>query len=395
MASGVSTDRPSIRPGIRVAALPGETVAYDAAAGSVHRLNQTAGLILALCDGQRTRAEIAASLERLTGEAGAAAVAPWIDEAAQSGLIAFDQAEPASLVEMDAEDLCDAANVLWDQGEMTASLACQQRACELAPGDPGAWCSLGEMALVAGERAAAAAAYRRYLALAPDDAEVEHLLFALRGEPPPARASDQCVRLLYQRFAGFYEHNMREELGYAAPERLLEALAPFLPPAARSLAVLDLGCGTGFFGAAAREFARELVGVDLSPEMAEQAARRGVYDRIDVGELTAWLAGNAQRFDLAAACDVLIHFGDLEIPLRAAAAALAPGGLLGFTVERASCDGWLLTDSGRYAHGAPHVRAGAALAGLEVLVLKEAFLRLEYGEPVAGLIAVLQAARAG
>ncbi len=395
MLGSVQADRPNIRPAIRVAALPGETIAYDAESGSVHRLNQTAALILALCDGRRSTSEIAASLERLSGEAAAAAILRWIDDAARSGLVTFDQAEAASLEEMDAADLAAAADILWDQGEMAAALACQQRACDLAPADADGWYALGEMALVAGERAAAAAAYRRYLSLAPDDAEVEHLLFALGGEPPPARASDQCVRLLYQRFAGFYDHNMREELGYAGPERLLEVLAAFLPPPARGLRVLDLGCGTGLFGAAVREFARELVGVDLSPDMAERAARRGIYDRLEVGELTAWLAGNTRRFDLAAACDVLIHFGDLGIPLRAAAAALAPGGLFGFTVERASCDGWLLTDSGRYAHGAAHVRAAAARAGLEVLLLQEAFLRLEYGAPVTGLVAVLQAARTG
>lgn len=52
--------------GLEIRAAGDETLVHDPRAGRVHVLNATAGLVLTLCDGTRTRAAIAAALrERL------------------------------------------------------------------------------------------------------------------------------------------------------------------------------------------------------------------------------------------------------------------------------------------------------------------------------------------
>ena len=77
------------------------------------------------------------------------------------------------------------------------------------------------------------------------------------------------------------------------PERLGELLDPVLEDRS-NLSILDLGCGTGLSGLMLRRRARHLTGVDLSPEMVEKARARGIYDRLEVGEITA-MAGPRQR----------------------------------------------------------------------------------------------------
>ena len=74
------------------------------------------------------------------------------------------------------------------------------------------WYRLGELAHIVGRRDDARAAYERYFERHPDDAEVEHLLIALRDAAPPARMSDHAVLQLYARFAEFYDENMTGDL---------------------------------------------------------------------------------------------------------------------------------------------------------------------------------------
>lgn len=123
--------------------------------------------------------------------------------------------------------------------------------------------------------------------------------------------------------------------------------------------------------------------------MIELARKRNVYDRLEVAEITRWLSAGQDHFDLIAACDCLIYFGDLRQVVVPAAKRLKRGGVLAFSLERGNQYPFRLTDSGRYTHHAQHVREAAAEAGLSVARLDEAFLRMEYGEEVTGLFVAL------
>ncbi|HEX3998519.1 MAG TPA: methyltransferase domain-containing protein [Pirellulales bacterium] len=266
-----------------------------------------------------------------------------------------------------------------------AAYVCQRRATELVPGDPDGWYALAEPAHITGRRDEARAAYERYRQSHPDDVEIQHLLVALRDEQPPDRAPDHYIKYLYSYFADFYDDNMRGDLDYRAPELLNAALVAAVGERT-DLTVLDLGCGTGLFGELFRPRSRRLIGIDLSVEMIERASRRTVinagdpnrlYDHLEVAEITAWLAdqrprpqtgvpAESSRFDVVAACDTLIYFGDLRQVIPAAARHLAPGGVLGFTVEQGEEFPFRLGDSGRFAHHRDHlleVGTGRAAGG--------------------------------
>jgi predicted TPR repeat methyltransferase len=223
----------------------------------------------------------------------------------------------------------------------------------------------------------------------PNDAETKHLLVALRDEPPPPRAPDECIQQLYQRFSSFYEFNVCEELYYEAPQRLHDLIQAVLGDR-QQLAVADIGCGSGLAGMRLKPLAARMTGVDLSPEMIELARARNIYDQLEVAEITRWLGKNQYQFDLIAACDCLIYFGDLSQVVIPAAKRLASGGVIAFTVERGDQYPFRLTDTGRYTHHAQHIRDVAAQAGLAVARLDEAYLRMEYGSEVTGLFVALK-----
>ena len=210
----------------------------------------------------------------------------------------------------------------------------------------------------------------------------------MRDNTPPPRASDRAIQHIYKNFAASYELIMRDALGYVGPERMQDTITAALGDRA-GLAVLDLGCGSGLAGTIVKERAAELVGIDLSPEMVELARARKIYDRLEVAEISAWLDEGETLFDLIISCDCLIYFGDLNQIVAAAARRLKPGGYFAISMERGNRYPYHLTDTGRYTHHPDHVREVTAKAGLSLTQMNESFLRMEYGDQVMGLYAIL------
>jgi predicted TPR repeat methyltransferase len=356
----------------------------------LHLLNPAASLIVELCDGTRDLDQIRDILLPLTGDAGWNVCRTWIDGAVHDGWLAADAGSLRGSSSLSAETLTALATSLRDRDQVLAAFICQQRASQLAPNDPQMWYRLGELAHIVGRRGEARAAYERYFEQHPQDAEVEHLLIALRDAAPPARMPDRAVLQLYAKFAGFYDQNMSGDLDYRAPFLLERAIDAALGDR-HELAILDLGCGTGLSGQALRPLARHLTGIDLSPAMVDRARARDVYDLLHVAEITAFLQAEAdahRRFDVIASCDALIYFGDLRQVVVPAALSLEPRGLLAITVERGDDYPYALADSGRFTHHRDHVIQAAAAASLSIVSVEEAVLRHEYGNPVQGLVAV-------
>src|SRR5689334_17752561 len=120
--------------------------------------------------------------------------------------------------------------------------------------------------------------------------------------------------------------------------------------------------------------------------MIARARERNVYDELVKGELTAYLLDSPGSYDVIVSADTLVYFGPLEAVAAAAANALRPGGVLVFTVEELS-DGhnYSLSPNGRYRHSRGYVERVLADAGLDAEIVP-AELRLEAGDPVAGLV---------
>ena len=226
----------------------------------------------------------------------------------------------------------------------------------------------------------------------PDGAELAFLLAALGGAPPPDRAPEAFVTQHFDRLAPSFDQHLRVTLRYKAPELLVALLTDALEPGRHDLAILDAGCGTGLCGPLLRPLAGRLVGLDLSAGMLEQASARGVYDELVQGELVRALAVSPAAYDLIVAADVLIYFGDLVPLFRAAAVALRPGGLLAVSIEHAKGADYVLHAGARFAHAPDYVRRVADAVGLRPVAARECTLRLELGQPVAGLLSVMAVA---
>jgi len=385
---------PRLNPVILLAPAGDGFIAYDPVADLLHTLNPVAALLADLCDGSRSASELEKLVAPLLPENAGRAVQDWLVQAAASGLLVTAPPDYSARerARMELRQALFCARRLDDTGPAEALYRKAQQAVAADAADWDSWHGLGKTAQLLGRREEARAAYRRYLDGHPDDGEVAQILVALDDAPPP-RASDQAVRRIYSRFAASYEARMRGELKYAGPERLWVEVEAVIGERA-GLRMLDLACGSGLMGVCAKARAAELVGIDLSPEMIELARARDIYDRLEAAEITAWLAEGGDAFDLILCCDSLIYFGDLAPVMRAAASRLAPGGLFAVSMELGAHEPFRLSpETGRYTHHPGHLQAAAAAAGLTVVALAEDFLRLEYGQEVKGMFAVLASAK--
>lgn len=277
---------------------------------------------------------------------------------------------------------------LLDMGDHRAAIAALQHALRLAPHDAAASFRLGMAWEALGERDRALGFYDTAAETPGDPSGAGARAAALRQSAPVARHTASFVRHLFDAYAGDYDSNMRETLGYRGPELLLAPLVSRLGAPAGRLDIGDLGCGTGLCGPLLRPWARRLDGVDLSPGMLAVAARGGAYDALDEADLIDWLGARAGRFDLLVAADVLNYFGDLAPVFAVAVPALRPGGLLAFSVEAHDVPGWSLGPKRRFRHGGDYAAATAAAAGLAILQADRVVLRCDAGVGVDGLMIV-------
>ncbi len=131
----------------------------------------------------------------------------------------------------------------------------------------------------------------------------------------------------YADWATTYETELVDGKGYAMPQRCDEALARHLQDL--DAPIIDLGCGTGLFGArlAARGHTT-IDGVDFSPEMLDRARATGVYRELESTDLNQPLTIEDGVYAAAAVVGVF-SFGHVYADaLDEMCRILAPGGLL-------------------------------------------------------------------
>jgi predicted TPR repeat methyltransferase len=229
------------------------------------------------------------------------------------------------------------------------------------------------------------------LAGADQAAAAAFLLAAEGAGPVPAAAPSAFVARHFDLYADLEEH-LLERLRYRGHELLAAAVARACPGRC-DLRVLDLGCGTGLFGVAARPLAAWLGGIDLSDAMVARARAHGIYDHLMVGEAVAALAAGAEPVDVVAGADLCPYLGDLGPLIGAARVRLRVGGILAITVEAAAQGApWRLSGTRRYSHADDYLRAALVAGGFTLVELTPAELRREKGEPALGLIACARAA---
>jgi predicted TPR repeat methyltransferase len=268
------------------------------------------------------------------------------------------------------------------------AVTCYCTALTLRPHFPEARRLLALAYCVIGQPERAVLMCEAWLRSEPDDPLARHTLAAVSGRDVPARASDAYVQKTFDGFAARFEVKLAK-LHYRAPALVAARLTDAGIVPARTLDILDAGCGTGLCGPLVAPYARRLVGVDLSEGMLAHAKDKKVYDELVRTELTAYLQDHRDEFDLIVTADTLVYFGALEDVAVAAVGALRYGGRLIFTLEEATGDdappSYCLRPHGRYNHREAYVVRVLADAGLAADVTR-AELRLESGIPVAGLV---------
>jgi predicted TPR repeat methyltransferase len=244
-----------------------------------------------------------------------------------------------------------------------------------------AHCTLGQLDVAAG-------IFEEWLGEEPEDPIARHMLAACTGRDVPVRASNRFVERTFDSFSSSFESKL-EMLSYRAPKLVAAMLEDAGPARAKNLEILDAGCGTGLCGPFLSPYARRLVGVDLSEGMLSQAKEKATYDALVKSELTDYLRGFSEAFDVIVSADAFVYFGDLRDVVEAVTQALRPNGIVVFTLEDAitSAPGtdYRLEFHGRYSHARVYVERVIADAGLEWRI-EHADLRTESGAPVAGLV---------
>ena len=268
----------------------------------------------------------------------------------------------AIAIDPDHQDVHQNLGILfYGQRRMKEAVACFCKVITLDPKHGQALRLLAMRHCVIGEFDKAVEICERWVAAEPADPLARHTLAACSGRDVPPRASDAYVEAVFDSFAASFDAKLAL-LMYRAPRLVTTMLADSGIEPAKTLDVLDAGCGTGLCGPLLTEYAARLVGVDLSARMLDQARERGVYDELVKGELTAYLQSSPRAFDVIVSADTLVYFGELEDVIAAAAGALRPDGYFVFTVEElvGEEDGaeYCLRPHGRYNHAPPVRGAG-------------------------------------
>ncbi|MFL6709717.1 MAG: tetratricopeptide repeat protein [Massilia sp.] len=243
-----------------------------------------------------------------------------------------------------------------------------------------------------GRTAEAAACYREALALGGNAEQIGFALAALGETAAPSQAPPAYVKALFDQYADHFDAHLVDGLAYRTPTLIGAALAR--AQLGDALDIVDLGCGTGLCSPLLRPLARRLCGVDLSPNMLAQAARRGLYDALDCADIGDWLQGQPCSLDLIVAADVLVYVGELDGLFARARAAARPNASFCFSVETggAPAQSWALAASSRYVHSLDYIEASAQSTGWRLVEASPALLREDGGRAVEGLVVLLRAA---
>ena len=247
-------------------------------------------------------------------------------------------------------------------GDVPRAIELLRRAAELRPDFVLAWSNLGEHLQIAGDDRAAIAAFDRALALDSANEETRFRRASLAGSAPE-RAPDAFVKQVFDRYAADFDVRLTRDLEYRTPEALAAFIAPWLGTRDESVAVLDLGCGTGLAGPHVRARASRLVGVDLSPKMLERAAERGIYDELAEAEVVAYPGALPARIRSTWSWPSMSS--SISATSRRccvnAARVLRPDGLVAFSTEDLADEaaGYRLARTGRYVHSRGYVQGDA------------------------------------
>ena len=224
------------------------------------------------------------------------------------------------------------------------------------------------------------------LAQDPSNADVPFYLAIARGETPKTQP-ESVILGLFDSSADRFDRHLVVQLKYKLPRDVAQLIHAW--HADRKGDVLDLGCGTGLLGACLGPIDGVLVGVDLSDQMIEKAARHKVYDSFHrVNLLDALQATPDNLYHVIAALDVLIYVGSLDEVIANVYRILQVGGRFVFSCEVGPDDAadFALQSTYRYSHQRSYVQGLLDATGFKDIEIEDRVLRYESNLPVQGFL---------
>jgi predicted TPR repeat methyltransferase len=105
---------------------------------------------------------------------------------------------------------------------------------------------------------------------------------------------------VYDKWAATYNDEVGNEAqNYVAPVLVAQAAIKLSNDPAKSMMILDAGCGTGLVGQAlAMAGAKAIDGLDLSPTMLAEAKQTGLYRNLAQADLTRQIEKADETYDI-------------------------------------------------------------------------------------------------
>ena len=264
-----------------------------------------------------------------------------------------------------------------------------EHAAKLNPNDSAIFLNLGAISLKLRQYERTIAYYKEALRIDPDNQETKYIIDALSDGDTPDRAPNEYLASLFNQYATYYDKHLTTFLEYNTPEQLQKIVVTQLNPHDKSLAILDLGCGTGLSGMAFERYAKTLTGIDVSDNMIEQAKEKSIYDDLIVADIEVEL-DQFHNLDLVIAADVFTYIGELKTIFEKTHAALTENGYFTFSVETTDSDTFELKKTLRFGHHKNYITTLAKDTNFTVIQLDNAVLRKQQKKPIEGYLVLLQ-----
>jgi predicted TPR repeat methyltransferase len=281
--------------------------------------------------------------------------------------------------------------VIYSQlGLLDEAIQFYQRTLQINPEDFATHNNLGVAFLAKQHANFALHHFQEALKIQPHNEAIQHTVQVLSQQKQLLVSPPQYIKTLFDAYADHYEQHLLSALDYKIPEILKHAVLSIrdLPPA--SQIILDLGCGTGLCGLAFKNYAKKLIGVDLSEKMLAMAAQKNGYDELIESELCEFLKDKSDRYDLILSGDTLVYIGELKEIFQFAHRALKPKGLFAFNTEISTADHFKMNQSGRFLHHKNYIDSLANEFNFKVVYYETATTRLQNNAPVLGHIYILE-----
>lgn len=224
----------------------------------------------------------------------------------------------------------------------------------------------------------------------PSNKMVQYMAQAVLNEAPIEKADREYVEKIFDQFASDFEETLAG-LEYQVPEYMAELIRrTYKKPLGLPCNWLDIGCGTGLCGQAAKTAVgwSRLDGLDISPKMLAKAKQKAIYDHLYQDEILHFLGENRTKYNLMTAGDVLTYFGELRGLFEAMSSSMADNGLFVGTISENNInkEAYFLLPSGRFVHARDYVLNVLKKTGFELVEMERKALRNEGDRVVYGWI---------